>query len=106
MDEARAQAEELANAAARAVESTASVEAEVGDSDPLQAIEDALRAFPADEVIIVTAPTSGPTGSRTRRHRRHRKLSGGSGFPLPTSRAPGPELASLEADPRIRTPRR
>jgi hypothetical protein len=103
VDEARAQAEELANAAARAVESTASVEAEVGDSDPLQAIEDALRAFPADEVIIVTAPTSGPTGSRTR---RHRKLSGGSGFPLPTSRAPGPELASLEADPRIRTPRR
>jgi hypothetical protein len=102
VDEARAQAEELANAAARAVESTASVEAEVGDSDPLQAIEDALRAFPADEVIIVTAPTSGPTGSRTR---RHRKLSGGSGFPLP-SRAPGPELASLEADPRIRTPRR
>ena len=27
-----------------------------GDSDPLQAIEDALRTFPADEVIIITMP--------------------------------------------------
>jgi hypothetical protein len=28
----------------------------VGDSDPLQAIEDALRAFGADELIISTHP--------------------------------------------------
>jgi len=30
------------------------VEAEVGDSDPVQAIEDALRTFPADELMLVT----------------------------------------------------
>jgi hypothetical protein len=32
------------------------VESQVGDSDPVKAIEDALRGFPADEVIIVTLP--------------------------------------------------
>ncbi|HEX7254376.1 MAG TPA: hypothetical protein VF236_00450 [Gaiellaceae bacterium] len=31
-------------------------EGEVGDADPLQAIEDALRSFGADEVIISTHP--------------------------------------------------
>ena len=29
---------------------------EVGDTDPVQAIEDALRTFPADEVLVVTRP--------------------------------------------------
>ena len=33
-----------------------SAEGEVGDADPLQAIEDALRSFGADEVIISTHP--------------------------------------------------
>jgi len=33
---------------------TANVESKVGDSDPIQAIEDALVTFPADELIIVT----------------------------------------------------
>ena len=28
----------------------------MGDSDPVKAIEDALRTFPADEVIVVTRP--------------------------------------------------
>ena len=28
----------------------------VGDSDPLQAIEDALRTFPADEIVVVAPP--------------------------------------------------
>jgi hypothetical protein len=32
------------------------VEARVGDSDPVKAIEDALREFPADEVLVVTRP--------------------------------------------------
>ena len=32
------------------------VDSQVGDSDPVKAIEDALRSFPADEVIIVTLP--------------------------------------------------
>ncbi|MGZ6639393.1 MAG: hypothetical protein ACXVII_41985 [Solirubrobacteraceae bacterium] len=34
--------------------STDNVESQVGDSDPVQAIEDALATFPADELIIVT----------------------------------------------------
>jgi hypothetical protein len=29
---------------------------EIGDGDPLQALEDALRTFPADEVVISTHP--------------------------------------------------
>ena len=28
----------------------------MGDTDPVQAIEDALRTFPADEVLVVTRP--------------------------------------------------
>jgi len=31
-------------------------EGQVGDSDPVKAIEDALREFPAEEVLIVTRP--------------------------------------------------
>jgi hypothetical protein len=36
--------------------SGADVSGAVGDSDPLLAIEDSLRAFPADEILIVTHP--------------------------------------------------
>ena len=32
------------------------VRGEVGDGDPLQAIEDALRGFPADEIVLSTHP--------------------------------------------------
>ena len=32
------------------------MQAEVGDSDPVKAIEDALREFPADEVLVITHP--------------------------------------------------
>jgi nucleotide-binding universal stress UspA family protein len=54
-DEARGEAADIARSAERAVQSEAGrVETEVGDSDPVQAIEDALRQFPADEVIVVT----------------------------------------------------
>jgi hypothetical protein len=54
-DEARAEAAQIARGASKAVSETGEVEdAEVGDPDPLQAIEDALRTFPADELIIVT----------------------------------------------------
>jgi hypothetical protein len=54
-DEARAEAAGVARAAERAVAPEArAVETEVGDSDPVQAIEDALRQFPAEEVIVVT----------------------------------------------------
>jgi nucleotide-binding universal stress UspA family protein len=53
-DEAREEAAQQADQAAEAVEPAASVETEVGDSDPVQAVEDALRTFPADEIVIVT----------------------------------------------------
>ena len=52
---AREEAAGVAGAAASAVEPEAArTEAEVGDTDPVQAIEDALRAFPADEVLVLT----------------------------------------------------
>ena len=54
-DEARDEAAEIAGRAEQAAEPEAArVEAEVGDSDPVQAIEDALRIFPAEEVLVVT----------------------------------------------------
>lgn len=56
-DEARRGAAQVAEDAAAAVSGEARVAgAEVGDTDPVQAIEDALREFPADEVVVVTAP--------------------------------------------------
>jgi hypothetical protein len=53
-DDAREEAAEIASEAKQAVEPEAPAEAEVGDTDPVQAIEDALRTFPADEVVVVT----------------------------------------------------
>jgi hypothetical protein len=54
-DEARGEAAERAEEAAEAVTDEADgVEAQVGDTDPVQAIEDALREFPADEVLVVS----------------------------------------------------
>jgi hypothetical protein len=52
-DGARADATELAVEAADAIPTT-NVSAEVGDTDPMLAIDDALRTFPADEIVIVT----------------------------------------------------
>jgi hypothetical protein len=58
-DEAREEAAEVAERSAQAVAPEAEIaEAEVGDVDPVQAIEDALREFPADELIVVTRPGS------------------------------------------------
>jgi hypothetical protein len=54
-DDARAQAEARAQETASSAEPEAArVEASVGDPDPVQAIEDMLRDFPADELIVVT----------------------------------------------------
>ena len=54
-DDARAEAKSRAEGVGRAVAPEADrVEAEVGDTDPVQAIEDALRTFPADELVLVT----------------------------------------------------
>jgi hypothetical protein len=54
-DDARAEAASLAEQTAAAAP-TGSVAAEVGDTDPVQAIEDALRTFAADELLVVTSP--------------------------------------------------
>jgi len=51
--DARGEALELAESTAEATP-TENVQVDVGDSDPLQTIEDALRSFPADELIVVT----------------------------------------------------
>lgn len=54
-DDARGEAAAVARGAEQAVEPEAEqVDAEVGDSDPVQAIEDALRTFAADEIVLVT----------------------------------------------------
>ena len=56
-DGARAAAQErVAASVARLREAGLSVRGEVGDAEPLQAIEDALRTFGADEIIISTHP--------------------------------------------------
>jgi hypothetical protein len=56
-DGPRAAAQErLQQSLSRLRELGVSAEGEVGDADPLQAIEDALRTFGADEVIISTHP--------------------------------------------------
>jgi hypothetical protein len=56
-DEARAAAEERLARSIRELERLGiSARGEVGDADPLQAIEDALRTFGADMIIISTHP--------------------------------------------------
>jgi len=56
-DPARAQAQQrLDRSLARLREAGIDAEGRVGDSDPLQAMEDALRTFGADELIISTHP--------------------------------------------------
>jgi len=54
-DDARTEAGERADELAEATP-TDDVEVRVGDSNPVKAIEDALRTFPADELIVVTLP--------------------------------------------------
>jgi hypothetical protein len=54
-DDARAEARSVADKTADAAP-TSDVKSEVGDSHPVKAIEDALREFAADEVLIVTRP--------------------------------------------------
>ena len=54
-DQAREQAEGAAAELGRALPSK-DTQSTAGDSDPLLAVEDALREFPADEVVVVTRP--------------------------------------------------
>jgi hypothetical protein len=58
-DAAREQASDAASEIADAV--PADAEATVGDSDPVLAAKDALREFPADEVVVVTRPDEDAT---------------------------------------------
>jgi hypothetical protein len=64
VDDARADAARRAEQAADAVP-TDRVHPHVGDSDPLLAIEDALRQWGADEVVVVTAPEEEATWIET-----------------------------------------
>jgi hypothetical protein len=56
-DDARAAAQErLETSIAKLADAGVAARGEVGDGDPLQAMEDALRTFGADEIIISTHP--------------------------------------------------
>jgi hypothetical protein len=56
-DDARAEGEEVAKSVGDVVEDHAdTVDREVGDVDPVQAAEDALRTFPADEIVVLVRP--------------------------------------------------
>jgi hypothetical protein len=56
-DEARHQAQGRLDAVlAQLAREGIQAQGDIGDSDPVQAVEDALRQFPADEVIISTHP--------------------------------------------------
>lgn len=63
-DDARADATERAEATSNELPAE-HVAAHVGDVDPLQAIEDALRMFPADEIVVLTAPNEEATWLET-----------------------------------------
>jgi len=56
-DPARAGAQERLDASlTRLADAGVSARGEIGDGDPLQALEDALREFPADEIVVSTHP--------------------------------------------------
>jgi hypothetical protein len=59
-DAARADAAVRADEVGEAIPAT-SVETAVGDPDPLLAVEDALRQFPADDIVVVTRPDDDAT---------------------------------------------
>ena len=56
-DRARAEAQQRLDASlSRLAAAGVSARGEIGDGDPLQALEDALREFPADEIVVSTHP--------------------------------------------------
>jgi hypothetical protein len=55
-DEARAEADIRALEAEWTLADDAAVEGEGGDVDPVQAVQDALREFPADEILVAAGP--------------------------------------------------
>jgi hypothetical protein len=77
-DDARAKAAVRALEAEWMLAGDAEIEAEPGDADPVLAVEDALRTFPADEILLVGA--AGEDGGLERSLRR---------FGLPVTRLEG-----------------
>jgi hypothetical protein len=77
-DEARARADVRALEAEWTLADEADVKGERGDVDPIQAVDDALRGFPADEIILVGANRNGGLESAIRR------------FGVPVTRLGGP----------------
>jgi hypothetical protein len=72
-DEARHEAEaRLARSAGALTAAGLPVSGSVGDHDPAQALEDELRAFAADEVVLLTGDAKDPLG----------KVEGRLGIPL------------------------
>jgi hypothetical protein len=62
-DEARREAEaRLARSAGVLVAAGLPVSGSIGDADPAQALEDELRGFPADEVILLSSGSPDPLG--------------------------------------------
>jgi hypothetical protein len=57
-DEARTEAEKLAVEGGCALNQPGPVGLELGDSDPVQAVKDALQTFPADEILVVSPTDS------------------------------------------------
>jgi GABA permease len=56
-DPARSDAQDRLDASlARLATAGVTARGEIGDGDPLQALEDALREFPADEIVVSTHP--------------------------------------------------
>jgi hypothetical protein len=79
-DDARAAAEVRALEAEWALSADAEVEGEAGDVDPIVAVEDALRRFDADEILVVGGATEngGVEDSLKRFRRPIRRLDGAS----------------------------
>jgi len=48
---------------------------QVGDPDPLQAVEDALRSFPADQVVLATGDSGHDRGGSRVASELHRRLA-------------------------------
>jgi hypothetical protein len=77
-DDARAEAAELADRTADALD--AEVETEVGEHDPLLAVQDALALFPADEILVAGNPDAKTEAALASLGRPISRVGGGDGF--------------------------
>jgi hypothetical protein len=90
-DEARREAQERLEAmVSRLSREGVQVRGDIGDADPVQAMEDALRLFPADEAIISTHPPGRSNWLEREVVERSRER-----FPLPVSHV----VVDLEREP-------